>query len=112
MPFKKESSSIRSTAEIETPEFKGNGNTAPNSPKVPDQKLVTHLRFYGLFRGNANALISFQEGIGKDPKYFKLPEGWLTDRRIVIEAAGDEFAGMVRYDFELLEPIRTDAAKQ
>ena len=36
----------------------------------------------------------------------------IEESAIVIEPQGDEFAGMVRYDFELVEPIRTDAAKR
>jgi len=65
-----------------------------------------------LFRGSADVLYSFQGNLKSDPKFFDLPENINTDARRVNEPDGDEYAGIVRYDLKLSEPIRLDLAAQ
>ena len=77
----------------------------------PDQNSVSHIRLYGLFRGSADVLYSFQDNLKSDPKFFELPENMNGEGRRINEPDGDEYAGVVRYDLKLSEPIRIDLAK-
>ena len=82
-----------------------------DSKKAPDPDVVTHIRLYGMYRGSEDALYDFQEALAKDPKFFKLPER-MNNTRVLIQGDGDAFAGLVKYDFELDEPIRKGGAKK
>ena len=83
----------------------------PKPTKIPEPGVLTHIRLYGMYRGSADALYAFEDLIKKDPKYFKLPEE-INDTRVLLQPDGDAFAGLVRYDLELAEPIRVGGAKK
>ncbi len=78
----------------------------------PNQNVISHLRLYGLFRGSSDGLYEFQDNLKSDPGYFELPEDINNEARRVKERSGDEYAGVVRYDLKLKEPIRTHLAGQ
>ena len=80
--------------------------------KTPDQNLITHLRLYGLFRGQLDNVYEFEAELKKDTSMFKLPANSDYENvKVMKMPEGDEFAGLFKYTLELAEPIRVDSAK-
>ena len=62
-----------------------------------------------MFRESSQSLYGF-EGRLKDSPIFDVKE-MNKSNRAVVEAGNNEYAGMVRYDLPLIEPIHTNKAK-
>ena len=76
---------------------------------APDPNVITHFRLYGMFRESSQSLYGF-EGRLKDSPIFDVKEMNISNRAVV-EAGNNEYAGVVRYDLPLIEPIHTNKAK-
>ncbi|HIG84847.1 MAG: type IV pilus assembly protein PilM [Verrucomicrobiales bacterium] len=75
---------------------------------APDANVITHFRLYGMYRESSQSLYGFQERL-KESVIFDVKEMDENNRRVV-EKGTNEYAGMVRYDLPLVEPIHTNKA--
>ncbi|RZO12188.1 MAG: hypothetical protein EVB09_12320, partial [Verrucomicrobiaceae bacterium] len=76
---------------------------------APDSNTITHFRLYGMWRESSQSLYGFEERL-KDSPIFDIKEMDESNRAIV-EKGSSEYAGLVRYDLPLVEPIYTNKAK-
>ena len=76
---------------------------------APDSNTITHFRLYGMWRESSQSLYGFEERL-KDSPIFDVKEMDESNRAIV-EKGSSEYAGLVRYDLPLVEPIYTNKAK-
>ena len=76
---------------------------------APDVNVITHFRLYGMWRESSQSLYGFENRL-KDSVIFDVKE-WDENNRSVVEKGNNEYAGLVRYDLPLVEPIHTNKAK-
>ncbi|MDB4720893.1 pilus assembly protein PilM [Verrucomicrobiales bacterium] len=79
-------------------------------PVAPDANIITHFRLYGMYRESSQSLYGFEERL-KESGIFDVKE-MDQNNRTVREKGSNEYAGLVRYDLPLVEPIHTNKAKQ
>ncbi|HAA86682.1 MAG TPA: hypothetical protein DCE22_00405 [Verrucomicrobiales bacterium] len=76
---------------------------------APDANVITHFRLYGMFRESSQSLYGFENRL-KDSVIFDAKE-MDGNNKTVLEKGPNEYAGQVRYDLRLVEPIHTNKAK-
>ncbi|MEE2807721.1 MAG: type IV pilus assembly protein PilM [Verrucomicrobiota bacterium] len=76
---------------------------------APDPNVITHFRLYGMYRESSQSLYGFENRL-KESVIFDV-KGMDENNRSIVEKGNNEYAGMVRYDLPLVEPIHTNKAK-
>ena len=77
---------------------------------APDPNVITHLRLYGMYRESSEHVFNFEKLLeGSD--VFVIPEKGAGETRELLEKGDSDYAGRVKWDLALKDPIYTQKAE-
>ena len=82
--------------------------------RTPDPNTITHIRIYGMFRESSTYVINFEDIMDNDPiikDWFVFPENGVKEDRDLQEPDTGAYAGLVKWDLALKNPIYTHKAE-
>ncbi len=94
-----------------------NSFSKPKASKkgAADPNVITHLRLYGMYRESSEHVFNFEKLLEDSNesqlKLFKISEKGVSETRELLEKGDSDYAGRVKWDLALQEPIYTNKAE-
>ena len=94
-----------------------NSFSKPKASKkgAADPNAITHLRLYGMYRESSEHVFNFEKLLEDSNesqlKLFKISEKGVSETRELLEKGDSDYAGRVKWDLALQEPIYTNKAE-